>query len=88
MYECIIGLTCFITGVLLMYAVHRVVFDYESDKAKNYIRKLQNETRALQDQIIELNVRLSHKNDDPNVIVEHMIKHTFETSGTDYFKEF
>ena len=73
MYECIIGLTCFITGVLLMYAVHRVVFDIYSDKAKNTIRKLRNENRAL-------------KARSTKIEVEHV--HTFETSGTDYFKEF
>lgn len=73
MYECIIGLTCFITGVLLMYAVHRVVFDIYSDKARNTIRKLRNENRALRAQATHIEV-------------EHV--HTFETSGTDYFKEF
>ena len=74
MYECIIGLTCFITGVLLMYAVHRVVFDIYSDKARNTIRKLRNENRALRAQ-------------GTKIEVEHV--HTFETSGTeDYFRGF
>ena len=73
MYECVIGLTCFIAGVLLMYAVHRVVFDIYSDKAKNTIRKLRRENSALKARATKIEV-------------EHV--HTFETSGTDYFKEF
>ena len=69
MYECIIGLTCFITGVLLMYAVHRVVFDIYSDKAKNTIRKLRIENKALRD-------ICNYSNNDV-IQVEHI--HTFAT---------
>lgn len=60
MYECIIGLTCFITGVLLMYAVHRVVFDIYSDKARNTIRKLRRENSALRAQGTKIEVEHIH----------------------------
>ena len=42
-YEAFIGISSFICGILVMYAIHRVVFDMESAKAKEYIRKLKEE---------------------------------------------
>lgn len=45
MYECFIGLACFVCGVLLMFAVHRVIFDHYAAKAEAYIEQLKNEKK-------------------------------------------
>ena len=79
MLEFLIGAASFFCGFAVMFAIHRVIFDYYDEDAKAQIYELNNKITDLQKRNIELNTRLSHKDQDPSVIVEHMIHHTFAT---------
>ena len=79
MLEFLIGAASFFCGFAVMFAIHRVIFDYYDEDAKAEISELKQENNALQNRIIELNTQLSHKDQDPSIVVEHMIHHTFAT---------
>lgn len=86
MLELMIGAASFFCGFALMFAIHRVMFDYYDEDAKQEIYDLKCQVKALegdkyelQQRIIQLNTQLSHKDQDPSIIVEHMIHHTFAT---------
>ena len=79
MLEFLIGAASFFCGFAVMFAIHRVIFDYYDEDAKAQIYELNNKIIDLQKRNLELNVRLSHKDQDPSVVVEHMIHHTFAT---------
>lgn len=38
--DVVIGLTCFLCGFMLMFAIHRVVFDHYAEQAKAVIIEL------------------------------------------------
>lgn len=86
MLELMIGAASFFCGFALMFAIHRVMFDYYDEDAKQEIYDLKCQVKALegdkyelQQRIIQLNTQLSHKDQDPSIVVEHMIHHTFAT---------
>ena len=79
MLELMIGAASFFCGFALMFAIHRVMFDYYDEDAKAEIYELKNKIYDLQYRNTELNTRLSHKDQDPSIVVEHMIHHTFAT---------
>ena len=86
MLEFMIGAAAFFCGFALMFAIHRVIFDYYDEEAQQEIYNLKCEKKALegdnyelQQRIIQLNTQLSHKDQDPSIVVEHMIHHTFAT---------
>lgn len=79
MLEFMIGAAGFICGFSIMFAIHRVLFDYYDEDAKAEILELKNEISDLQYRNIQLNTQLSHKGQDPGIVVEHMIHHTFAT---------
>ena len=79
MLEFLIGAASFFCGFAVMFAIHRVIFDYYDEDAKAQIYELNNKITDLQKRNLELNVRLSHKDQDPSIVVEHMIHHTFAT---------
>ena len=86
MLEFLIGAASFFCGFAIMFAIHRVIFDYYDEDAKQEIydlkceiKDLQGEYYALQQRNIQLNTQLSHKDQDPSIVVEHMIHHTFAT---------
>ena len=75
----LIGIVSFFCGFAIMFAIHRVIFDYYDEDAKAEIYKLNQEISGLQYRNIQLNTQLSHKDQDPSIVVEHMIHHTFAT---------
>lgn len=79
MLELMIGAASFFCGFALMFAIHRVMFDYYDEDAKQEISELKQKIYDLQHRNLELNTRLSHKGQDPSIVVEHMIHHTFAT---------
>lgn len=79
MLEFLIGAASFFCGFAVMFAIHRVIFDYYDEDAKAQIYELNNKIIDLQKRNLELNVHLSHKDQDPSIVVEHMIHHTFAT---------
>ena len=79
MLELMIGAASFFCGFVLMFAIHRVIFDYYDEDAKAEIHKLNQKISDLQYRNIQLNTQLSHKEQDPSIVVEHMIHHTFAT---------
>ena len=79
MLEFLIGAASFFCGFTVMFAIHRVIFDYYDEDAKAQIYELNNKIIDLQKRNLELNVQLSHKDQDPSIVVEHMIHHTFAT---------
>ena len=79
MLEFLIGAASFFCGFAVMFAIHRVIFDYYDEDAKAQIYELNNKIIDLQKRNIELNTQLSHKDQDPSIVVEHMIHHTFAT---------
>lgn len=79
MIEFLIGAASFFCGLAVMFAIHRVMFDYYDEEAKAEIHKLNQKISDLQYRNIQLNTQLSHKDQDPSIVVEHMIHHTFAT---------
>ena len=79
MLELMIGAASFFCGFALMFAIHRVIFDYYDEDAKAEIHKLNQKISDLQHRNLELNTQLSHKGQAPGIVVEHMIHHTFAT---------
>lgn len=79
MLELMIGAASFFCGFALMFAIHRVMFDYYDEDAKQEISELKQKIYDLQHRNLELNTQLSHKGQDPSIVVEHMIHHTFAT---------
>ena len=79
MLEFMIGAASFFCGFALMFAIHRVMFDYYDEDAKQEISELKQKIYDLQHRNLELNTQLSHKGQDPSIVVEHMIHHTFAT---------
>ena len=79
MLELMIGAASFFCGFALMFAIHRVMFDYYDEDAKAEIHKLNQKISDLQYRNIQLNTQLSHKDQDSSIVVEHMIHHTFAT---------
>ena len=79
MLELMIGGASFFCGFALMFAIHRVIFDYYDEDAKAEIHKLNQKISDLQYRNIQLNTQLSHKDQDPSIVVEHMLHHTFAT---------
>ena len=79
MLELMIGAASFFCGFALMFAIHRVIFDYYDEDAKAEIHKLNQKISDLQYRNIQLNTQLSHKEQDPRIGVEHMIHQTFAT---------
>ena len=79
MLEFMIGAASFFCGFALMFAIHRVIFDYYDENAKAEIHKLNQKISDLHYRNIQLNTQLSHKDQDPGIVVEHMIHHTFAT---------
>lgn len=86
MIEFMIGAAAFFCGFALMFAIHRVLFDYYDEDSRQEIydlkcevKALQGENYELQQRNIQLNTQLSHKGQDPSIVVEHMIHHTFAT---------
>ena len=79
MLEFMIGAASFFCGFALMFAIHRVMFDYYDEDAKQEISELKQKIYDLQHRNLELNTQLSHKDQDPSIVVEHMIHHTFAT---------
>ena len=53
--DVLIGFSCFICGFLVMFAIHRVVFDYYEAKAEATIRKLKHQ------QFVPFDVEITHK---------------------------
>lgn len=46
LYTAFIGIASFICGILVMYAIHRVVFDYYSNEAEKYIDMIKKEGKT------------------------------------------
>lgn len=53
--DVLIGFSCFICGFLVMFAIHRVVFDYYEAKAEATIRELKHQ------QFVPFDVEITHK---------------------------
>lgn len=55
-----IGVASFICGVLLMFAIHRVVFDHYANAAESYIEDLKKEIRELKGTGMQIEVEHKH----------------------------
>lgn len=73
MLEFMIGAAGFICGFAIMFAIHRVLFDYYDEDAKEEILRLKNENRELLTEIDEQKRTLNKIN------VEIKEIHTFAT---------
>lgn len=75
MFEFMIGAASFFCGFVLMFAIHRVMFDYYDEDAKQEIYDLKCQVKALQGDNFSLKQQLKFKKD----IVEVTEVHCFAT---------
>ena len=74
------GFCCFFVGIAIMFAIHRVIFDYYDDDAKQKIYQLKCEVKALQGDNYELKAQVEEYKRTLNTInVEIKEVHTFAT---------
>ena len=80
MLEFMIGAASFFCGFTLMFAIHRVLFDYYDEDAKQEIYNLKCENKALEGDNFELKVEIEEYKRTLNTInVEIKEVHTFAT---------
>ena len=80
MIELMIGAASFFCGFTLMFAIHRVLFDYYDEDAKQEIYNLKCENKALEGDNFELKVEIEEYKRTLNTInVEIKEVHTFAT---------
>ena len=80
MFEFMIGAASFFCGFTLMFAIHRVLFDYYDEDAKQEIYNLKCENKALEGDNFELKVEIEEYKRTLNTInVEIKEVHTFAT---------
>lgn len=80
MLELMIGAASFFCGFALMFAIHRVMFDYYDDEAKQEIYDLKCEVAALKGDNFELKAEIEEYKRTLNTInVEIKEVHTFAT---------
>ena len=80
MLELMIGAASFFCGFALMFAIHRVMFDYYDEDAKQEIYDLKCEVTALKGDNFELKAEIEEYKRTLNTInVEIKEVHTFAT---------
>ena len=80
MLELMIGAASFFCGFALMFAIHRVLFDYYDEDAKQEIYNLKCENKALEGNNFELKAEIEEYKRTLNTInVEIKEVHTFAT---------
>ena len=80
MFELMIGAASFFCGFALMFAIHRVLFDYYDEDAKQEIYNLKCEKKALEGDNFELKAQIEEYKRTLNTInVEIKEVHTFAT---------
>ena len=80
MLEFMIGAASFFCGFALMFAIHRVLFDYYDEDAKQEIYNLKCENKALEGDNFELKAEIEEYKRTLNTInVEIKEVHTFAT---------
>ena len=79
-YAAFIGICAFLCGVAVMFAIHRVVFDYYDEDAKQEIYDLKCEVASLKRDNFELKAQIEEYKRTLNTInVEIKEIHTFAT---------
>ena len=80
MLELMIGAASFFCGFALMFAIHRVLFDYYDEDAKQEIYDLKCQVKALEGDNFELKAEIEEYKRTLNTInVEIKEVHTFAT---------
>ena len=80
MLEFMIGAASFFCGFALMFAIHRVLFDYYDEDAKQEIYDLKCQVKALEGDNFELKAQIEEYKRTLNTInVEIKEVHTFAT---------
>ena len=80
MLEFMIGAAAFFCGFAIMFAIHRVLFDYYDEDAKQEIYNLKCEKKALEGDGFELKAEIEEYKRTLNTInVEIKEIHTFAT---------
>ena len=74
------GFCCFFVGIAIMFAIHRVIFDYYDEDAKQEIYDLKCEVTALKGDNFEMKAQIEEYKRTLNTInVEIKEVHTFAT---------
>lgn len=80
MLELMIGAASFFCGFALMFAIHRVMFDYYDEDAKQEIYDLKCQVKALEGDNFEMKAQIEEYKRTLNTInVEIKEVHTFAT---------
>ena len=75
-YAAFIGISSFICGVAVMFAIHRVVFDHYASQAEDYIEELKRQIKEL---TYGKQYRVLKEVDRNNVCVTYEEHHVFAT---------
>lgn len=71
MIEFMIGAVSFFCGFVLMFAIHRVMFDYYDEDSRQELYDLKCEIKALQGENFSLKQQLKHKKDHIEITEVH-----------------
>jgi len=62
--DVLIGFSCFICGFLMMFAIHRVIFDYYAGKSEAVIKELKRQMHE------PINVEIMHTYAEPDDVTD------------------
>ncbi len=86
MLEFMIGAASFFCGFALMFAIHRVMFDYYDEDAKQEIYDLKCEVKALQGDNFQLKQQLKFKKDIVEVTEVHCYATPADVADLDFLE--
>lgn len=69
-YNTFIGLASFIAGFLMMFAIHRVVFDHYANAAEDYIEDLKKQINDLKTGRVNVEVDHIHTYATPDDVLD------------------
>lgn len=87
MLELLIGAASFFCGFALMFAIHRVMFDYYDEDSRQEIYDLKCEVKALQGENFSLKQQLKQKKDLIEITEVHCFAIPADVADLDFLED-